>query len=360
MAEEDDSQKTEEPTAKKLEKAREKGQMAMSQEVKSWLILLAAAMALYVMAGPIMRDITRMSRGFFESSHAIPVDPIHLRFMLVDVLLEVGTILAPLALLLMVVAFAASAAQSGLLMAAAKIKPEMSKISLVKGFKNKFSVRQFVEFLKGVIKIAVVWVVAMALTVPMFDDITLAPMTDLVWSLNKLHRIVLWIVAGTVGVMTVIALLDYAYQKYHFFKQMKMTKQEVKDEHKQAEGDPQIKAQIRRIRAQRARQRMMAAVPKADVVITNPTHFAVALEYKMDEMAAPKVVAKGIDTLALRIRQVAEENDVPIVENPPLARALYAAVELDEEIPPEHFKAVAEVIGYVMRLRGKLPSAMAG
>lgn len=360
MAEEDDSQKTEDPTPKKIEKAREKGQVATSQEIKSWLILLAGAMALYVMAPSMMVDIQRMGRNLLESAHAIPMDPAHLRLLLADVLLKVGIIMAPLAVLLVVISVTASVGQSGLLIAASKIKPETSKISPIKGFKNKFSLRQFIEFVKGIVKLSLVGVVAAGLAVPMLDGITLAPMTNLVWTLQRLHRISLWIVAGTVAVMTAIALLDYAYQKYNYIKQLKMTKQEVKDEHKQAEGDPQIKAQIRRIRAQRARQRMMAAVPNADVVITNPTHFAVALQYKMDEMAAPKVVAKGVDTLALRIRQVAEENDVPIVENPPLARALHAAVELDEEIPPEHFKAVAEVIGYVMRLRGKLPSATAG
>ena len=137
-------------------------------------------------------------------------------------------------------------------------------------------------------------------------------------------------------------------------KQMRMSKTEIKDEHKQTDGDPQIKARIRQIRMERARQRMMAAVPKADVVITNPTHFAVALEYKMESMPAPIVVAKGQDFLALKIREIAEENEITIVENPPLARALYGSVEIDQEIPPEHFKAVAEVIGYVMRLKGKL------
>ncbi|MDX9862113.1 MAG: flagellar biosynthesis protein FlhB [Rhodospirillales bacterium] len=360
MAEEDDSQKTEEPTPKKIEKARSKGQVATSQEIKSWLILLAGAMALYVMAPSMMGDIRQIGRTLLETSHAIPMDAPHLRLLLADVLLKVGIIVAPLAVLLLVVSVAASVGQSGLLVAPSKIKLETSKISLVKGFKNKFSLRQFIEFVKGIVKLSVVAIVAAGLAVPMLDGITLAPMTDIVWTLQRLHRIALWIVAGTVAVMTAIALLDYAYQKYNYIKQLRMTKQEVKDENKQAEGDPQIKAQIRRIRAQRARQRMMAAVPNADVVITNPTHFAVALQYKMDEMAAPKVVAKGVDTLALRIRQVAEENDVPIVENPPLARALHAAVELDEEIPPEHFKAVAEVIGYVMRLRGRLPSATAG
>ncbi|MEK7819601.1 MAG: EscU/YscU/HrcU family type III secretion system export apparatus switch protein, partial [Pseudomonadota bacterium] len=133
-----------------------------------------------------------------------------------------------------------------------------------------------------------------------------------------------------------------------------MTKHEVKEEHKQTEGDPQIKARIRRLRVERARQRMMAAVPKATVVVTNPTHYAVALSYEMGTMEAPKLVAKGVDYLALRIREVAEANDVPIIENPPLARALYATVELESEIPVEHYKAVAEIIGFVMRLKGKL------
>ena len=144
------------------------------------------------------------------------------------------------------------------------------------------------------------------------------------------------------------------YQKFAHQKEMRMTKQEVKDEQKQSEGDPQIKSRIRRLRMERAQRRMMAAIPEADVVITNPTHYAVALKYKMEVMPAPMLVAKGVDTLALKIREVAEAHDVPVVENPPLARALYAAVEIDEEIPEEHYMAVAEVIGYVMRLRGEL------
>ena len=145
----------------------------------------------------------------------------------------------------------------------------------------------------------------------------------------------------------------FSFQKYQFMKQMRMSKQEVKDEHKQSDGNPEVKARIRTLRQQRARERMMSNVPQADVVITNPTHYAVALKYDVDSMAAPLLVAKGIDTLAFRIREVAEEHDIPIVENPPLARALHAAVDLDQEVPPEHFVAVAEVIGYVMRLKGK-------
>ena len=169
-----------------------------------------------------------------------------------------------------------------------------------------------------------------------------------------IQLVAILLTAGTAAVMTVVAALDYAFQRRSFIKQMRMTKQEVRDEHKQAEGDPQIKARIRRLRMERAQKRMMAAVPEADVVITNPTHFAVALAYDMEAMSAPRLVAKGADVLAQRIREVAEENEVPLVENPPLARALYASVELDQEIPPEHYQAVAQVIGYVMRLKGEL------
>jgi len=152
--------------------------------------------------------------------------------------------------------------------------------------------------------------------------------------------------------MSIIAVFDYIYQKYAFVQQMKMTKQEVKDEHKQSEGDPHVKARIRQLRAERTRQRMMANVPEADVIVTNPTHFAIALSYKLEEMQAPIVVAKGADHIAFKIREIAEDNEIPIVENPALARALFASVEVDEEIPLEHYQAVAEVIGFVMRQRG--------
>jgi len=174
-------------------------------------------------------------------------------------------------------------------------------------------------------------------------------------ALQRIHEIAILMALATIGVMGFIAALDYIYQRATFMKQMRMSKTEVKDEHKQTDGDPQIKARIRQIRMERARKRMMAAVPNADVVITNPTHFAVALEYKMETMPAPKVIAKGQDLVALKIREIAEANEITIVENPPLARALFSSVELDEEIPAEHFKAVAEVIGHVMRLKGKLP-----
>ncbi len=169
-----------------------------------------------------------------------------------------------------------------------------------------------------------------------------------------LHDLLSRLLMAIAMMVTVIAAADYFYQRFAFTRKLKMTKQEVKDEQKQTEGDPMVKARLRALRMQRARQRMMAAVPKADVVITNPTHFACALKYDMELMGAPTLVAKGQELIALRIRQIAQENDIPIVENPPLASALYATVELDQEIPPQHYKAVAEVISYVFRLKGKI------
>ena len=171
--------------------------------------------------------------------------------------------------------------------------------------------------------------------------------------LKLIHHIVILLIFTVVIAVLVIAVADYAYQKYTHLKKLRMTKQEVKEEYKQTEGDPLVKSRIRQIRNERARRRMMDNVPKADVVIVNPTHYAVALEYKMEKMDAPVVVAKGLDNIALRIREIAEEHDIPIVENPPLARALFASVELDHTIPEEHFKAVAEVIGYVMQLKNQ-------
>lgn len=354
MAEEDDSSKTEDPTQKKLSKARERGQVAMSQEIKSWLILLGSTLIIIVMAPSMMRDMRNVMAPFIVSPHDIPFDFLHLRLVMGRTLVDLGLILAPLLGLLLFLAFFASVGQSGLVYSPKKLEPDLSKLSLIKGFKKLFSMRSVLEFAKGILKLSLVTAVALGLVVPLLDDIELLPAADLVESLDRIYQLGILLMVGTVAVMTVIAVLDFFYQKYDHLKQMRMTKQEVKDEHKQSEGDPQIKARIRRLRIERAQRRMMAAVPEADVVITNPTHYAVALKYKMAEMPAPKLVAKGVDSLAFRIREMAEAHEVPVVENAPLARALYAAVELDEEIPEEHYRAVAEVIGYVMRLRGDL------
>ncbi len=352
MAEEDDAQKTEEPSSRKLTKAKDQGQTATSQEIKSWGILLGATFALFLMVPIMAEQVRTLGIQFIEQPHNIDVGLEHLRGVLLEVSIALLWILGPMMGLLMLMAVVSSVAQSGLIWAPSKLAPDPSKISPLKGLKRMFSLRTIVEFVKGILKLMLVTLVAAGLALPLFDDLTLIPLIEFVSTMDRLHAVAIRIAVGSLIVMSIIAAFDYVYQKYAFIQQMRMTKQEVKDEHKQSEGDPHVKARIRQVRAERARQRMMSAVPEADVVVTNPTHFAVALAYKMEDMQAPRVVAKGADYIALKIREIAEDNDVPLVENPPLARALFAAVEVDEEIPMEHYQAVAEVIGFVMRQRG--------
>ncbi len=334
--------------------ARNRGQVAISQEVKSWAMLLSGTLGLVMFAPGIMRNVMRVTRTFIEQPQAIPLDFFHQRDVFIRLSGEIGLILAPLLGLLFVTAIAASIGQVGWNISAEKLKAKVNRLSPIAGAKRIFGPRSLVQFVKGVLKVAIVGAVASFLVIPVISNIELIAQMDIVHTLAKMHVIAIRLALGTVAVMTIVAALDFMYQRYEHIKQLKMTKQEVKDEYRQQEGDPKVKQQLARIRTERARARMMAAVPNADVVITNPTHYAVALEYKMESMPAPKLLAKGVDSLALRIREVADENEIPIVENPPLARALYAAVDLDEEIPPEHYVAVAEVIGYVFRLKGKL------
>ncbi len=357
MAEEEDqSQKTEDPSERKLLKAREKGDVAQSQEVKTWMILLGGTAGLIFMGPSIGNGVRRMSIPFIEKAYAIPTDFDHLQLVFSNLTLDIGFLLAPLMGLLLFLAIISNVAQFGLIFAPEKIKVDPSKISIIKGMKRMFSQRAIMEFIKGILKLFAVGIVSFYLALPWLSDLTLMVRMEIGFSLDRIIIISTVLAAGTLGVMTLVAVMDFAFQKQQFTKKMRMSKQEVKDEYKQSEGDPHVKARIRKIRTERAQQRMMAAVPEADVVITNPTHYSIALEYKMDDMAAPKLVAKGVDHLAMRIREVAEANEIPIVENPPLARALYAGVEINEEIPSEHFKAVAEVIGFIMRKRGDIPA----
>ena len=354
MAEEDKSQKTEKPTQKRVSEAKDRGQVAVSQELKSWASLLAATVALVLFAPWTMQGVARIGETFLERPHSFALDPASQRILFGEILSEIALVLAPIIGLFVITGIAVSVAQVGWNTSVEKLKPKFNRFSPKNGISKMLGPRSWVQFTKGVLKVAIVGTVSFLVVTPMLADITLLPQLDIVQSLDRMHEIAIRLGLATASVMTVVAVLDYIYQKYEHTNKLKMTKQEVKDEFRQLEGDPKIKARLAKIRTERARARMIAAVPSADVVITNPTHYAVALEYKMDTMPAPKVVAKGVDSLALRIREVAEEHEVAVVENPPLARALYSAVELDQEIPPEHYVAVAEVIGYVFRLKGKL------
>ncbi|NBC32127.1 MAG: flagellar biosynthesis protein FlhB [Alphaproteobacteria bacterium] len=361
MAEEQDqSQKTEEPTHHKLQEARKKGQVATSQEVKHWFVLLGVAIVVALFAP---YAATRMAQGmgaYLTIMHTVPVEGPALLDFLTQALIDFAVILLLPLGTLVVMALAAGLIQNGLLFSTESLKPKIEKIDPVKGLKRLFSLRSLTEFIKGILKLLVVGTAAALVVIPELSGIEQYAGLHAGLLLEKIWLLAIKMLIVVIAIMAIIAGLDFMYQRYEFNKQQKMTKQEVKDEHKQTEGDPMVKSRLRQIRQERARQRMMAAVPQADVVVTNPTHVAVALQYDPDTMAAPKCVAKGIDFIALKIREIAEENEISIVENPPLARALNQAVDIDGEIPAEHYKAVAEIISYVFKLQGRGMPAPAG
>jgi len=349
----EDAQKTEEPTPRRLEEARRKGQVASSREVNHWFIILAGAVSFMALAPSMSRGVVSALSRFVTEPDLIVTAPAGLGRALKGMLGEVLLAVLPIIALLVVAAILAGVIQTGLVFSAERIKPELSKISLAKGVKRLFSLKSIAEFVKSILKLIIVGGVVTLLFIPIFDDLTGMTTMSTVDAMALLQSLAVRLFIGVLAVMSVIAVIDFLYQRFEHMKSLRMSRQEIRDELKQTEGDPQVRARLRQIRTERARRRMMAAVPDANVVITNPTHFAVALKYDPKEMAAPRVVAKGADLIAQRIRDLAREHDVPLVENPPLARALFSSVELEDEIPTEHYKAVAEIISYVFRLKGR-------
>ncbi len=353
MAEEqqDSSQKTEEPTQKRLDDSRQKGQVATSREINNWFMLLGGAILVLMLAPGMLADLKAVLARTVAMSYDHTAAAGTTGALLGALIREVAGILALPFGILAVLALIASVIQHPPVFAVDSIKPKLEKISPLKGFKRLFSSRSLVEFVKGILKLAIVGTVATLVVLPQFGRLTQLPTMEtsglMAFAWSAAGRVLIAVLA----VMTVIAALDFAYQRMQHLKQMRMSRQDIKDELKQSDGDPMVKARLRQIRTERARQRMMQAVPEATVVVTNPTHFAVALKYVHDEMEAPEVVAKGADLMAARIRAAAKDSGVPLVENPPLARALYASTRIGQSIPPEHYRAVAEVIGFVMRLR---------
>ena len=346
----DDAEKTEDPTQKKLDDALERGDVAKSQEVNTWFVLAGALLALFGFASSSSTGLVTTLRGLIGNSHDLSVDS----RAIVRLMERIGyEMLGALALPFLVLALAAivgNMIQHRLVWSGESLKPKLNRISLASGVKRLFSTQALVNFVKGVVKLGLIGALMVWLIWPDRNrldglvEMQVAVVLPLVLSLT------LKLLAAVVAALAVVAAIDYFYQYHTWYMRQKMSVRELKEEFKQSEGDPHVKAKIRQLRQSRMRQRMMAAVPKASVIITNPTHYAIALQYEPG-MNAPVCLAKGVDALALKIREVAQGHDIPIVENPPLARALHATVEIDAEIPAEHYKAVAEVIGYIMRLR---------
>lgn len=350
----DDSQKTEDPTPKKLEEARKKGQVALSREVNNWVMLLAGTLIIAAFVPSMFLSLTSLMKTFVEQAHLMPGAPGGIGDILSATFLNVIFIMALPLVILILAAFFAPFLQVGPLFAPEVIKPDLSKISLFKGFGRLFSMRSIMEFAKGLFKIGMIGLVGVIILYPYVDKFEHMIDMSMGGVLVELRFLVIKLMVGVLVALMIIAVADLVYQHYEYNKKMRMSRQEIKDEYKQSEGDPQVRAKLRQLRMERARQRMMQAVPGADVVITNPTHYSIALKYDPDEMPAPVVIAKGIDEIALRIREVAKENDIILYENKPLARILYDTTEIDETIPIEHFKAVAEIISYVFKMKGKL------
>lgn len=350
----DESQQTEEPTQHRLEQAREQGDIVSSPEVTTFILLIGATLALAVFAKSASGELMRLFRAFLASPDQIAVDPGALRLLMAHLVLKLGTILGPMLGFMMLSGVAANLLQHQPSFSFKHIKPDLAKLSPMKGFKRLFGVEGLITILKGLVKIAIVGVAIWTQLWPERGTLeSILTQTPVAVASDMNH---LWfrVMFATLAAMAVIAGGDYMFQRHQFIKRNRMSKQEIKEEYRQTEGDPMVKGRIRQIRMERAKRRMIAEVPKATVVITNPTHYAIALKYESGKTQAPLCVAKGVDALALRIREVAKEHNVPIVENPPLARALYATVDVDEAIPVEHYKAVAQVIGYVMKLTGKI------
>jgi flagellar biosynthesis protein FlhB len=350
MAEEDDTtERSEDPTQKRLDDAHDRGDVAKSQEVNTWFMIAGATLVFSTFSGSISGIQTPL-RNLIANSWMIRTDGAHL--LLLARHLEYALIIAlgvPL-LMLVLAAIAGNLLQHRLVWSAETLKPKLSKISPIAGAKRLFGKQALANFAKGLFKLVALGAVMTAILWPERHRLESMLRYDPAAIFGAVSGLSLHLMGAVVAMLAVVAIADYFFQYRQWYERQKMSLREQKEEFKQSEGDPLVKGRIRQLRQARMRKRMMAAVPKASVVITNPTHYSVALSYERG-MPAPICVAKGTDNIALKIREIAGKHDIPIVENVPLARALYATVEIDAEIPVEHYHAVAEVIGYVMGLK---------
>ncbi|OQW41393.1 MAG: flagellar biosynthetic protein FlhB [Proteobacteria bacterium SG_bin4] len=361
MSEESDLERTEEATPRRLEKAREEGQVARSLELTTFTVLLAAAAGILFLGAGLMDKLLKIMKSGMTVERELAFQPELMLVRLYHLTIEGLISMAPLLFLLLVVAFFAPMLLSGWMFSTKALIPKFDRIDPIKGFGRIFSVHSLVELIKAILKTLIIGGVA-ALVIWSNKDTVMALMTlpvDL--GVSRTGDFLAMSFLLIIGAMILVVAIDIPYKIWEHAKQLRMTKEEVRKEFKESEGDPFVKARIRSIQREAARRRMMAEVPKADVIVTNPTHYAVALRYQSN-MRAPKVVAKGVHLLAARIREIAQENRIPILEAPPLARALYHHAELESEIPEKLYTAVAEVLAYVFQLRryqeygGKAPN----
>ncbi len=351
MAEDSDMEKTEEATPQRIQKAREEGQVARSQELTTFTLLLTAATGLIFMGSNLMENLLTIMREGMQMERELAFHPDLVINRFYQLALEGLWSLAPLMVLLITAAFFAPMLLSGWLISSKALIPDFKRLNPISGFGRIFSVHGLTELFKAIAKTVVVGSVA-TLVIWSNKEAVLALIAVPVDSgITRTGELLVLSFLLITGAMILIVAIDVPFQLWSHAKKLRMTKEEIRRESKESEGDPLVKGRIRSLQREAARRRMMSEVPEADVIVTNPTHYAVALRYKSQSMRAPKVVAKGVHLLALRIKELGEEHRVPILEAPPLARALYHHADLDAEIPEKLYTAVAEIMAYVFQLK---------
>ena len=343
--------KTEQPTSKKLADAREKGNVARSREIPSVLVLAGGIGVMFFGGGWMFGRLEDIMRGIYHRAGTISVVPETMHMLLWEIFLSTITVLIPLMLVVTIAGVAGNVMQFGFLLTGEKLTPDLAKLNPISGIKKLFSLRSFVEVIKSVVKLLIIGGIAYVVIRRYLDDIPGLMRLSVGGIVAFIGHTAFQICLYTCMVLFLMAILDFAYTKWQHTRDLRMTKQEVKDEHKQREGDPSVKARIRSVQREMARRRMMEAVPEATVVITNPTHLAIAIRYE-EGMHAPTVVAKGAGFVAQKIKAIAAENDIPLVENKPLARTIFKTTEIGDFIPADLYRAVAEILAYVYRLKG--------
>lgn len=365
MAESDSGEKTEEPTAKKLSDARKKGQIARSKDLGTMFVLVGSALALMLMGNSLVENLSFVMKNQFSLSRLEVMD-INALFAVTKA--NASLIITPLAwifAIILLAGFIGNTLLGGMNFSWEAMAPKASKLSPIAGFKRMFGPKAYVELFKSLMKFFVVFFVAYLLLTSLFDQILSLSIEAIPLNFAHAVNLLLWMFLALALSLILIVAVDAPYQIWDHTKQLKMTKQEVKDEHKTSEGSPEIKGRIRKTQYEMSQRRMMQDVPESDVVITNPTHYSVALKYDVDSGGAPMLVAKGVDEMALHIRTIAKEHNVEIIASPALARSLYYTAEVNEDIPEELFAAVAQVLAFIFQLnehkkgKGKRPIPLA-
>jgi len=351
MAEESDQERTEAPSPQRLEKAREEGQVPQSRELATFVVLMTSGAALWMMASGLGKTMSQIVRGGLQFNPAVARDSNYVMTQLADQVLDAALALAPFLALVAVAALASPLLLRGWLFSTKAFIPDFKRLNPLSGIKRMFSTQGLVELVKSLAKVGLLGGVAVWLIWSNLEAIFSLSMEEPAHAIQHMGDIIGKVFLLASGAMIFVVVLDLPYQLWSYFNKLKMTKEQLRQEAKESEGDPHVKGRIRAQQREMARRRMMTEVPTADVVVTNPTHYAVALKYTEGKMGAPRVVAKGADAVAAKIRELAADNNVPLLEAPPLARALFRHTELGDEIPATLYAAVAEVLAYVFQLR---------